>query len=336
MASIFKRKTITGSTWRAVIRLKGFPTTGQTFDRKQEAEDWANETERKIKSGRFNFSRHKNKNTFSLLMERYTADGALEHHRSVRDTLRHLEYWNQRIGSYALCHINSELISKERKCLLETDTTHGKKRTPGTVNRYFSTLSSILTYAVKHLHWIDQNPCNKLLKLKESSGRDRYLSDEEAILLLQVCKEHHHPYIYAIVLIALTTGAGKGEILGLQWDDIDFESQMTYVKVTKNGRPRSLPLVDVVIQELNHLKKLKKTHHTCVFPGQTAFRQLDIRSVWSDIPEQANIQSFKFHDLRHSFATFAARQGASNLELATAMGHRSLQMLQRYSILIFI
>ena len=85
MASIFKRKNENGTTvWRAVVRIKGYPTVCNHFDRKQEAEDWASNVERQIKAGQFKFDQHNQIRTFAELTERYIQDGALEHHRSCR------------------------------------------------------------------------------------------------------------------------------------------------------------------------------------------------------------------------------------------------------------
>lgn len=118
MASIYKRKDADGKkskpSWRAVIRIKSYPTVSKTSDRKQELIDWAQETERQIKSGQFNFDHYKNQHTFDELVDRYIQDGILEHHRSAADTHRHLKYWKSRLGAYAIVHINTALLSKER------------------------------------------------------------------------------------------------------------------------------------------------------------------------------------------------------------------------------
>lgn len=84
MASIYKRKNKDGkhTGWRAVIRMKGYPVTSKSFDRNQEAEDWSQETEQRIKSGQFNFNGHKQQHTYHKLIERQKADGAFEHQRS--------------------------------------------------------------------------------------------------------------------------------------------------------------------------------------------------------------------------------------------------------------
>jgi hypothetical protein len=81
--SIFKRKLKNGYKWRAVVRIKGYPTLCETFERKQEAEDWEKETKSRIKQGQFKFDQHKKQHTYTDLIDRFINDGALEHHRSA-------------------------------------------------------------------------------------------------------------------------------------------------------------------------------------------------------------------------------------------------------------
>jgi integrase len=243
MASIYKRKLKDGKSfvWRAVVRIKGYPTICETFERKQEAEDWANDTERRIKIGQFNFSAHNKHHTYADLLDRMGTDGVLSHHRSFNNCRSQFDYWKQRFGNYALVHITPELIAQERKVLIDSPISDGSIRSPATINRYTAVLSSTLGYAVKKLRWITENPCRTLLKLKESAGRDRILTDEELIRLLDACKQSKSPLLYPIVLFALTTGARRGEILGLEWRHIDLEKGIAFLAETKNGRPRSVP-----------------------------------------------------------------------------------------------
>lgn len=332
MASIYKRKNRDGtSCWRAVIRIKGYPTVCNHFDRKQEAEDWSQDVERKIKLGQFKFDQHNKVHTFDELTDRFINDGALEHHRSSEDTLRHIDYWKSRFSDFGLVHITSELVGKERLILLDTPTPKGKKRASATVNRYISTLSSLLSYAVKELRWISENPCLNLKKLKENPGRDRVLSAEEIDKLLATCRKSKSPYLYCIVLFSLTTGARQGEILNLKWCDIDFKNSLAFLKETKNGRPRSIALAPEVVTELQKLYQDRKPNKPLVFASRTAFGKIDIKKAWQKALKRAGIENCCAHDMRHTFATLAASLGASNLELLTAMGHRSLDMLQRYT-----
>lgn len=331
MASIQKRKNKNGTShWRAVVRIKGYPTVCNHFERKQEAEDWATDIERQIKLGKFKFDQHKQQHTFTQLIDRYVRDGALQHIRSAEDVTHHLNYWKTRMGDYDLVHLTPDLLGKERQHLAYTPTNKGHKRSPATVNRYFSSLSAILSYALR-LRWVDENPCFSLNKLKENSGRDRVLSEDEISNLLTSCRQSKSPYLYCIVLMSLTTGARQGELLGLDWRHVDFENKLAYLKETKNGCPRSISLADAVIDELKALYQVRNPAKPLVFASKTAFGRIDIKKAWKEALKRAQIEDCRAHDMRHTFCTLAARQGGSNLELATAMGHRTLGMLQRYT-----
>jgi integrase len=331
MASIYKRKNKDGTfCWRAVVRIKGYPSVCNHFDRKQEADDWASIIESQIKIGKFSFDQHKQQHTFTQLHERYISDGALQHIRSSEDVTHHLNYWKTRMGNFALIHLTPELIGNERKLLADTPTNKNLKRSSATVNRYISSLSALFSYAIR-LRWIDENPCFNLIKLKENPGRDRILSEEEIARLLKACRESKSPYLYCIILMSLTTGARQGEILGLEWRHVDFDNNLANLKETKNGRPRSISLADPVIEELTTLYQLRNTAKPLVFASKTVFGRIDIKKAWKEALKRAQIEDCRLHDLRHTFCMLAASQGASNLELATAMGHRTLGMLQRYT-----
>jgi integrase len=214
---------------------------------------------------------------------------------------------------------------------LSTPTYRDTKRSSATVNRYIASLSLSLTYACRQLRWINENPCFNLIKLKEAPGRDRVLTDEEVQRLLMTCRESRCAPLYCIVLMAFTTAMRQGEILGLTWNQVDFENQIAHLKETKNGTPRSVPLTNAVIQELKALFQSRNPNKSLIFASKTAFGALDINKPWNEALKCANIENFVFHSIRHHFATLAARSGASNLQLKTAMGHKTLQMLERYT-----
>ena len=331
MASVYKRKNEDCTTcWRAVVRIKGHPSVCNHFERKQEADDWAADIERQIRLGQYQFDRQSVNNTFSNLADRFLRDGSLEHHRSANDTRRHITYWKTRLGAFALVHITAELVGKERQILLNTPTPKGVQRAAATVNHYLATLSALFSYAVQQLRWIKDSPCANLMRLKENPGRDRVLSDDEISHLLLACHQSRSLYLYCIVLISLTTGARQGEILNLEWRDIDFDNKLAFLRETKNGRPRSISLSDPVVDELKRLFTSRNQAKPLVFASKTAFGRIDIKKAWKEALKRAGINNCRAHDMRHTFATLAASQGASNLELATAMGHRTLEMLQRY------
>jgi integrase len=281
MASIYKRKNENGTTvWRAVIRIKGYPSISNHFERKQEAEDWVKETERRIKLGQFNFAAHNKHHTYTDLLHRMEGDGAFDLQRSFKNCRSQFDYWKQRLGAYALIHITPELIAQERKTLIDSLLPDGFKRSSATVNRYTAVLSATFGYAVKKLRWMVENPCRTLSRLKESAGRDRILTDEEIVRLLDACKQSKSSFLYPIVLFALTTGARRGEILNLEWRHIDLEKGIAFLSETKNGRPRSVALSDAVIAELKALHEARNPSKPLVFASKTAFGRIDIKKSW--------------------------------------------------------
>lgn len=249
MASIYQRTNKDGSkVWRAVIRIKNYPTVSDHFDRKRAAEDWAKETETKIKNGKYDFTKNREK-TVAELIDLYIQDAVIGHHKAADDTIFQLNYFKEKIGKYALTYITPEVLIAQRKELSEPNE-RGKTLNPATVNRYFSTLSGAFRYACKNMRWIDENPCLNLLKLKTNPKTRRTLHQDEERRLLLACRENKSPYLYCIVLIALTTGARKSEILNLTWDDIEFDIHIAHIKDSKNGHPRRVGLVGSVIEEL--------------------------------------------------------------------------------------
>ncbi len=98
--------------------------------------------------------------------------------------MRHLDYWKTRMGNFALVHLTPERIGKERQILADAPTNKGTRRSPATVNRYVSSLSAVFSHALR-LRWINENPCFNLTKLKENSGRDRVLTEDEITRLRQ-------------------------------------------------------------------------------------------------------------------------------------------------------
>jgi integrase len=331
MASIYQRTNKDGSkVWRAVIRIKGHPAVCQHDERKQVVEDWARRTELEIKEGRYKASKGR-ENTLKDLIDIYVQDAVIGHHKAASDTIRQLNYFRETLGNYALVYINPELLIAERKKLSDRQGNRKAPLNPATVNRYFATLGGAFRYACKNLRWIEENPCTNLLKLKSKPKERRTLVENEEIHLLQSCKESHSPYLYCIVLIALTTGARKSEILDLTWDAIDFNNKIARIKDSKNGRPRRVGLVNSVIEELKRLFILRDLSKSLVFASKTAFGKIDIKKSWVSALNRAGIKNFVFHGLRHHFCSAGGEIGASGTQLRAQLGHSSSRMTDHYS-----
>ncbi|NGX40382.1 MAG: Tyrosine recombinase XerC [Candidatus Anoxychlamydiales bacterium] len=333
MATIQKRKNKNKTfSYRVMIRPKdGLPPTYKTFPVYQEAKDWAIEEEARRRQGIYFPDQIKKKQTLSELIDKYIELDLAFKSKSSKDTLRHLHWWKNKIGKFSLNHITPDLIAKHRKELMEGITSKGTQRSPATTNRYLASLSIILSYGVKECGWISINPMLRVSKLKEAKGRDRILSKKECERLLKACSQSKSPFLLPIVTLAICTGMRQGEILKLTWGNINFEQKIISLKETKNGYPRSIPLVGSSFKEVKKIYQNRNPHNPFVFPSKKRFGEISIRKPWETALKKAKIENFRFHDLRHTFATFAAKGGASNLALATAMGHRSLSMLSRYT-----
>ena len=173
------------------------------------------------------------------------------------------------------------------------------------------------------------HPCRAIERLAENNEKTRYLSDGERESLLIACKESGWPRLYLVVLMALTTGARRSELLGLRWRDVDFERALAHVGQTKNGDPRMLPLVPAV---LDCLQSFAGAASTLVFPSKRMPDQAyDFEGRWQEALKAAKVRNFRFHDLRHSCASMLAQNGATLLEIGDLLGHRQLQVTKRYS-----
>jgi integrase len=141
-------------------------------------------------------------------------------------------------------------------------------------------------------------------------------------------------YLYPVVLIAAFTGARKENILSLTWQQIDFDRRCIFLPETKNGERQTLPLVDPALSAVIDWKtKPQKFPSAFLFPSPVKANQHITLSghVWKNLLAKAQIENFRFHDLRHSFASELAMSGASLAEIAAGTGHKTLQMVKRYA-----
>ncbi|QQR80741.1 MAG: site-specific integrase [Deltaproteobacteria bacterium] len=332
MANIEKRTTQEGAiTYRAKVRLKGHPPQSATFQRITDARKWVQNVESAIREGRHFKTSQSKRHTLAELIDRYLNDVLSRRPKTKAHQEAYFLWWKEQIGRYLLADITPALIVEQRD-KLANGLTHKKiQRAPGTVNRYLAALSYAFTVAVREWGWVEENPFRKVSKLKEPRGRVRYLSDIERGNLLESCKNSRNQTLYLIVVLALSTGARKNEILSLTWDNVDFSRKVITLRETKNGEIRLLPLASHALDLMLDHSKVRRIDTNLVFPGLNPQQPLDMRTAWESAVEAAEIKDFKFHDLRHSAASYLAMNGASLAEIAEVLGHKTLAMVKRYS-----
>lgn len=165
------------------------------------------------------------------------------------------------------------------------------------------------------------------------NGRERYLTILEINRLLDACRYSRSAQLYPIVVFALSTGARRREILNLLWSDIDFDRQTIHFPGTKNSESRTLALSQQLLDILHIEKKKRMVISPYIFPSRDGRRPAHITAAWSKIVSKAGLQNLRFHDLRHTAACHMAMNGASSLEIAAILGHKTLSRAKRYSYL---
>jgi len=209
------------------------------------------------------------------------------------------------------------------------------RRSNATVNRHHIGLAGLYSWARKQrlLPRDFVSPTRHVEKLPEPRGRVRYLSESERERLLTACKGASWPRLYLLTLLAMTTGGRRGELLGLRWCDIDTDRGEATLHDTKNGERRVLVLLQQVLDEMAKFAPADAPASTAlVFRSRLRPSQpFSFKSAWTEAMNQAGIKDFHFHDLRHTCASYAAQQGASLLELADLLGHKTMLMVRRYS-----
>ena len=340
MASIQKRITKDDATsYRVQVRLKGHPTETASFERLTDARKWAQNTESAIREGRHFKTSVSKRHTMADTIDRYYKEN-LSLRKNPVNQKTYLSYWHEALGAYSLADINAALIVKHRNALLGAENKYGRTVGVATANRYTQALGHVLNVAMKEWEWINQNPMMKLTKYKEPRGRVRFLSDDERIALLRACKESDNSHLYKAVVLALSTGARKMEVLGLKWSDIDFQRGVIVLHETKNGERRVIPLQGLAMELMREQAKVKVLGCDFVFPsaktkkdktGKLIYQPIDIRTSWENALLKAKLADFRFHDLRHSAASYLAMNGASLAEIAEVLGHKTLQMVKRYA-----
>jgi integrase len=326
MASIEKRTTGDGkSSYRVKVRLKGYPIQTATFDRLTDAKKWSQNTESSIREGRHFKTAEAKKHSLADMVDRYITDVLPSKPKQIINQGHQLRWWKDQIGLHLLSDITPALLVQCRDDL-------GKTRSPATVVRYMAALSHALTIAVNEWQWIEDSPIRKVKKPKESRGRVRFLNNEERAQLLDACKQSSNDQLYTCVILALSTGMRQGELMNLKWPDIQLNDSYLILHETKNGERRRVPLSGHALNLLKKLNTVRRIDTTILFPSKKdASKPIDLRRPFAMALKKAEVEDFRWHDLRHSTASYLAMNGASLAEIAEVLGHKTLQMVKRYA-----
>jgi integrase len=204
----------------------------------------------------------------------------------------------------------------------------GKPFAAATIKHQLVIIRRLYNLARKWNLYDGKNPVESVAMPRLDNQKTEFLNDEELIRLLDTlavwpCRESA-----ALVKFALLTALRRGELFKLQWQDVDFERSLVTLRNPKSGKTAS---IQVSPQALDVLKSLEVTS-PFVFPGKDGKQRVEFNGPWRRIREAAGLpENFRFHGLRHNFASALVSNGADLLVVAKLLNHQDVKTTQRYA-----
>ena len=301
--------------WEARVRRKGHPVVCKTFETKGDAEQWARHIENEMDRGIF-VSRVEAENTTLLeALERYIAEyiPRLAHPYKAIMMARQLQ--RHPLATRFLATIRAKDIGEYIK------DREAQGKSGATIVREINMLSRLFNVAAASWDMESlQNPVKKALKPKVAKGRERRLEEGEEERLLKAAWPPFRP----IIKFALETAMRRDEIASLTWDHVNLEKRCCFLPETKNGTSRSVPLSPEALRILEAL------------PGREGqvfgMQDYTVTKYMVKACKAAGIENLTFHDLRHeAISRLFENTDLDVMEIKAISGHKSMQMLARYS-----
>lgn len=230
------------------------------------------------------------------------------------------------IGKLSLSQVTTVNVADYRDMRLASiSPTTNRPVSPNTVRLELALLSDLFNIAIVEWGSCTDNPVSRVRKPKIPPGRDRRITWGEERRILRAASKHGNHEIYSIVVLALETAMRQGEILSLQWENIDLRLRIAHLPITKNGSKRDVPLS---LRAVDALTRLGVGTQGPVFK----YTSDGFKSAWRAMIKRLGIQDLHFHDLRHEAVSRLFELGTLDMmEVATISGHKSMQMLKRYT-----
>jgi integrase len=334
MGTIYSVTSANGKRrFRARVRKQGGRQDSHYFDKKSDAQRWIQYTEKAIRERRYFEQAEARQHTLSQAIDRYLAEVPCAPGKAQQ-----LERWRSELGHLFLSDITrvdlSETLFKWKAKGLS-----GKKQGASSINNHLSSISCVLTKLVRW-GWLNTNLARDVERESLPPTRGRYLEKEELSALLVACKQSTWEPLYLVVLLAITTGMRKNEIRFLKWADIKLGENVLYITCisrTKNKAPRKVSLCSAVVELLRTHAKVRRLDSEYVFPSEIKPSvPFDFKKHWEAARDVSAVtgtrlqygkagipqnEKFRFHDLRHSHASFLAMLGYTTAQIAASTGH---------------
>jgi len=316
MATIRKRGPY---QWEVRVRRKGYPVQSKTFESKSDAEAWAATMESEMARGVFRSYHEAERTPLETLLQRYAREVTPAKKGAVQELCKLKLIGRHPLARYAVAMIGGKELAEYRDARLQ-------EVGPKTVRDDLILLGHVFRVAMQDWSLVlpHGNPIDAVRKPRIGNNRrDRRLVADEETRLFSACREYGEP-LPSIVRLALETGMRRGEIAGLLWQHVYLDKRVIHIPETKNGEPRDVPLSS---RAAAALKALPRNINGRVFD----MRADSITQAFSRACKRAVIAGLRFHDLRHEATSRFFEKGLNPMQVAAITGHRTLQMLQRYT-----
>jgi integrase len=343
MAAIRERVRGDGTrVFNVQVRMVGYPARSASFRNRRDAERWAKLTEGQMIEGRHFRNAEARRRTVAEAIDRYLETEPAKK-RDADGPRTRLAWWKVEIGGVKLADVSPALLVEKRDKLASGKYQRAKpsgkrskfkdreprqyERSAATVNRYLASIGHVFTIARREWHWLSHNPMDGVSKLREARGRVRALSDvERKALLAETAKDST---LHLFVLVALSTACRAGELLNLAWPDVDLKAGRLLFRVTKNTQPRTAWVSGAALELLKaHGKVRPISGEQRVFASPSG-GVYEYAKAFRAAVAAAGIHDMRFHDLRHTAATYLAQQGATEQQLRAIGGWKS-SVVSRY------
>jgi integrase len=314
MASIRQRS----GKWQARVNRTGFPAEVKSFETRGEAQRWARSIEAAMDRGAHHSPAGANEVLLREVLARYMLEVSPSKRGHLDEVIRIRFLQRAKIAGYSMSKLSPEVVAGFRDMRLKT-------LGAGAVIRDLSLLSSVISHARREWGVTATNPCALVRKPPTPAGRTRVLSAEEEAQLLSALKPQgrRNPWMLPLVKLALETAMRRGELLALQWRNIDLARQTAYLPTTKNRRPRTVPLSSGAVRLLG---SLPSADAGAVFP----IAPQTLAAAFMRARARVGLADLRFHELRHTATSRMAHKLPNVIELASVTGHQTIQMLKRY------
>lgn len=332
MPTYRKRRSRSGTvSVLAQVRVRPFKAVNKTFSRLVDARRWAESLHAELIKQRDVHGQDDSattSRTIAALIAEYLRDPATCSLRSFIDRRDRLAWWVNFFGSLKVIELTVRRLREARARLIPG-------REPATVNRYLASMRACWNWGranglvPRDAFWPPR------LSLAEPPGRVRFLAEHELSAVL-ASLDNFSPAFRAAVIVSLATGLRQGELLNLRWGDLDIRSNRLLVREAKNGEARAVFLPGAAVDAIEVLAPPgARDDGAPVFVENEA--PLDVNALtvrWRKLRSACGLQDFRWHDLRHSCASYLAQNGATLLEIGSVLGHKSPSITKRYAHLV--